>query len=87
MNITNIVTSALIVTTLVLAGCGASALRSASSGEVGCSPQEIEIADDEGGWGTRTWTATCHGKRFFCSAVAGGSGGSTVACKAAEEAH
>jgi hypothetical protein len=70
---------------LLLAGAvtlgGCASLESVSSGQVGCAEQDITISNDEGGLGTRTWVATCHGKRFFCSAVAGGNGASQVSCK------
>lgn len=66
----------LLVVVGLLAACGAN-LQSASSGKVGCAPREITISDDDGGWGTRTWTASCHGKRFFCSAT----GENAISCK------
>jgi hypothetical protein len=60
---------------LASAACGTAGLASASSGQVGCSPSQIVISNDEGGIGTpRTWTATCNGRRYFCNATA------TVAC-------
>jgi len=35
---------------------------------VGCRPGEIGILDDTSGWGSRTWTAVCHGRSHRCSA-------------------
>jgi hypothetical protein len=64
-------------------GCLAS-LESVSSGQVGCAEQDIVISDDEGGFGTRTWVATCRDKKYFCSAHASGEG-SQVNCKEAAE--
>jgi hypothetical protein len=63
-----------------LSGCGS--LQSASSGQIGCAEDDIVISNDERGFGTRTWVATCHGKRFFCSAVSGGES-VQVSCKEA----
>jgi len=54
-------------TLLMLAGCGESALRSVSSGYVGCSPDEIEITNDDIGFSNRSWDAACHGRIFHCS--------------------
>jgi hypothetical protein len=54
-----------------LAGCfGGGALRSASSGYIGCLPGEIEITNDDVAYGRRTWDATCRGRTFHCSGVA-----------------
>jgi len=50
-------------------GCADVDLRGVSSGQIGCSPADIRVSNDEMGWGTRTWTADCGGKRYFCSAV------------------
>ena len=69
----------LVLTSLAIAGCGSGALRTVSSGQIGCAPSEVEITDDEAGWNTRSWTATCGGKRYYCS---GGAGVST-SCKLA----
>jgi len=51
-------------------GCAPS-LEAKSAGEIGCPPEEIEIANEDGssGWiqGTSTWVALCRGRRFVCS--------------------
>ena len=61
-----------------LGGCGAD-LKNVSSGEIGCAPKDIEIQDDSGYFGnSRTWTAVCNGKEYFCSAA-----GNHASCKAA----
>ncbi len=61
-----------LIATLALSGCGS--LASYSSGHVGCPPSDIKISDDHTGWNHRTWTARCHGKRYFCEAHGGGDG-------------
>lgn len=62
-NLSVVVTTAL---TLLSAGCFSP--RSATSGQIGCREREIRITDDSTGWSaTRTWTALCKGKRYFCS--------------------
>lgn len=43
-----------------------------SSGSVGCPPNEIGISDQSERFVGSTWTATCRGKRFYCSVPAGG---------------
>lgn len=59
---------------LIAPGCGAN-LRAASSGEIGCPESEIEISEDSGGGGSRTWIAECRGRVFYCSAHATGDSG------------
>jgi hypothetical protein len=76
-------TLVLSASSLFLFGCAS--LESASSGQIGCAEQDIVISQDEMGFGTRTWVATCHGKRFFCSAIGGES--TQVSCKEAMEAR
>ena len=50
----------------MLTGC--ESLNHMSSGPLGCSPEEITIIDDgESGFNTRTWTAECKNKIFYCS--------------------
>jgi len=61
---------------------GCATLPILSSGQVGCPSEEIQIANDEQGWATRTWTAECRGKLYYCTAFSSGQQGSTqVACK------
>ena len=59
------------VALVAMTGCGG-AWRNASAGQIGCPADEIEITDVRKGWGTRTWVATCRGRRHHCSAVSGG---------------
>lgn len=46
-------------------------LRALSAGHVGCPPDQIEISEGQMrvGWSdnTRTWVATCQGRRFRCT--------------------
>ena len=51
----------------------------ATSGQVGCAPSDVEISDEESGYRSDTWSATCHGEHFYCSFVAAGSSGQ-VSC-------
>jgi hypothetical protein len=60
--------------------CGAN-LKAASSGQIGCAEADITITDDSTGWSSRTWTAECHGKRFFCSAIQTGKNQNQVNCE------
>jgi hypothetical protein len=67
---------------LFAAGTAACAsLQSVSSGQIGCPEEDIVITRDEVGWSSRTWTAECHVKRFFCTAVQTGKNESQVNCK------
>ena len=52
------------------AGCYS--LPAATSGQIGCAEKDITIADEEQNFGSKTWTATCEGKTYYCSAVGGG---------------
>jgi hypothetical protein len=76
-------------TTLFLMGTlvGCVSLPAVTSGQIGCAEKDITIIDDQEGLFTRTWTAECHGKRYFCSGHGGGNNSTPqVSCKAAEEA-
>jgi len=80
-----LVVAAVIAMSLASTACfGSAALASASSGKIGCKPSEIAISDDEGGWGTRTWTATCNGRRYYCSATQTGRNSGDISCSANE---
>jgi hypothetical protein len=63
-----------ILAALAAVGCAAE-LKNVTAGHIGCSPHEIEIEDDEPGLMSRSWVATCHGRRYQCS----GTGG-TMSC-------
>jgi hypothetical protein len=70
---------------LVLVGAGGalscSSLQSVSSGHIGCAEKDIVITNDDRAWAARTWTAECHGKRFFCSAIQTGKDQMQVNCR------
>jgi hypothetical protein len=69
---------------LALALLGCVSLESVTSGQIGCAESDIKITNDEEGWGSRTWTATCHGKTYYCSGHGGGKYSTPqVACKEA----
>lgn len=53
-----------------------------TSGQIGCTPNDIEISDNEYGLSTRTWVATCRGRKFFCSLTQSGLAHQTT-CKEA----
>lgn len=60
---------------------GCSTLADVSSGQIGCSPEEIAVTEGNGGWGARTWTAECKGVTYQCSAHGGGEGSTAqVSC-------
>jgi hypothetical protein len=62
-----------------LAGC--SDLPEASAGRIGCSPNDIKISDEHGGPNkSKTWIATCNGKRYVCSEVKTGKDMSDISC-------
>jgi hypothetical protein len=50
-----------------------------SSGKIGCPPEQITVTNDETGFGTRSWVATCDGKTYYCSV-----GGTSVSCAPAK---
>jgi hypothetical protein len=57
-------------------------LPAVTSGQVGCAPADITITDEADDLGTRTWTAECQGKTYYCSMHGGGRAGtSQVSCK------
>lgn len=64
---------------LSAAGCAAQ-IKSATSGQIGCPADEIEIQDHETGWSSVTWTAICRGKRHYCSSVGTGRGTHQITC-------
>lgn len=61
----------------IVCGCyGEFALKSASSGYVGCTPEEITILRDDPEFGSRAWELSCHGRRWMCSGA-----GQTMSCR------
>lgn len=55
---------------LAVSGC-AGELQNMSSGEIGCASKDVEILDEKTHFGSRTWTAKCAGKTFFCESREG----------------
>jgi hypothetical protein len=56
-------------------------LASLTSGQIGCPVSDITVLNDSPGLSSRTWTALCNGKMYFCSAVPAGQNGMNVSCK------
>lgn len=54
---------------LLLVGCmfRRTGLADASAGQIGCTPGEITISDEQQSFGSNTWVAECGGERFICS--------------------
>jgi len=68
-------------TAIIITGCShTQARKDASSGFVGCPPQNIIIKDEA----DRTWTAICNDKIYYCSVIAT-SASATVNCKESEK--
>jgi hypothetical protein len=61
--------TALLVLLLGSTGCAATTaqLQSASSGQIGCQPDVIQVEDYKLGASTSSWTASCDGSKYFCS--------------------
>lgn len=69
---------------LTLAGTGCTttgALQTYTSGQIGCPADQIRITDEKMHLGSKTWTAQCMGKRFYCTGAGSGTG-VQVACAA-----
>ena len=83
-------TAARAVFAAVLFGLGVGgciSLPAVTSGQIGCAENDITITNDEQGFSSRTWTAECHGKTYFCSGHGGGNNSTPqVSCKAANDA-
>ena len=72
----------LIVAGIALTSSCAVNLAGPTSGEIGCPPQEIVISNEQTfGSMTRTWTATCRGQEYFCSATRTGGENVKLTCK------
>lgn len=68
----------------VMVGCLSAARR--SSGAVGCRSDEITVTDESVGLlGDHTWTATCHGRTYYCSMNSGEKGAAQVSCTPASD--
>lgn len=62
----------LAVATSLCLGC--TTLADVSSGQTGCSPEEVAVTNKKSTWSASTWTATCRGVTYHCSAHGGGEG-------------
>jgi len=52
---------------LLLANCDVThTLQVISAAQAGCSPQDIEITDDEAGFNSHSWVAWCNSDRYQC---------------------
>lgn len=71
----------IVLVMLGVAGC--MNLRAASSGEIGCAEADIEIRDENTGYGSKTWTAECNGRIYYCSYQATGEESGQYSCTAA----
>lgn len=69
-----------VLPTASLLSIGCAPLKEVSSGQTGCSPDEITISNDTAVLGARTWTAECRDQTYYCSAHASGEDGSQVSC-------
>jgi hypothetical protein len=54
---------------LCLGASGCTTLADVSSGHVGCPPDQVVISNKRTRWQRRTWTAECHGRRYFCAST------------------
>lgn len=54
---------------LVLAGCAPTSQLHLSAGRLGCSTSEIIVGDVDSTSHSETWSATCRGQTYFCSAT------------------
>jgi len=51
---------------------GCANLKSITSGQIGCSPEDIRITEEEAGQTSKNWVAECRGKRFHCTEASAG---------------
>lgn len=61
---------AILVFSAMLVGCitNPNISRDLTSGQIGCSPTDIEILNETARMGgTHTWTAVCKGKEYICN--------------------
>lgn len=69
---------------LVVAGCGAKMVKARTAGHIGCPPSKVVIEDFDAGLTTRTWTAKCDDRTFYCS-IESGEEYSQMACAPASQ--
>jgi len=70
-----------------LFGCTNALVRN-TAGHVGCPQNEIRISDEQGSYYSRSWTASCRSRRYFCTLRRRptGAGGNDTDVACAEEA-
>lgn len=68
------------VSALLVSAC-ASHSAALTSGQIGCPTEELKITSQDVGWSTKTWTAECRGKTFYCTYMTSYNLGSGVQCK------
>jgi hypothetical protein len=58
---------AAVLAALCTSCAGPSSLQAPTAKAIGCAPDEVQIAQDVGGFGGRTWIAHCGERRYECS--------------------
>jgi len=70
---------------LSASGCvSIDALKTASAGHTGCTPEQMSISNVRGATGGALWNATCNGKTYLCSEVGTGKSSSEISCAVAQ---
>jgi len=64
MNRTFILLAVVVSGFITIGGCAS--VQSSSSGRVGCAPSDVRV-NSESGLFSKTWTADCNGKTYYCS--------------------
>ena len=59
----------LLLSAITLAGCAPTAQLHLSSGRIGCPTSDIVVGDVDSTSHSETWSATCRGVTYFCSAT------------------
>jgi hypothetical protein len=71
-----------IVLVMMTTGCATGFYKSSSSGQIGCSQDQIEISNVSSQLRGQTWVATCKGRRFYCNSTSSsGFGSNQITCK------
>ena len=67
---------------LMLPACATGFYRSASSGQMGCPEDEVDVGSVSSSLRSQNWEATCRGHKFYCTSVSSmGFGSNQVSCK------
>lgn len=59
----------LVLAALLLSACAPTAQLHLSAGRVGCATSDIVIGNVDSTSHSETWSATCRGQTYFCSAT------------------